>query len=116
MTWCGNYLKERITLENIPEIVQSLISKQNECPLELRDKVLDWIMDNYFKIYHEQNQSLRLCEEFLAKNVELTLSRNEKNNYIFLKVLLKEHKKVYTLFLFLPKVQGEMAKNNQEDL
>ena len=70
MAWCVNYLKDNITLINISQLVQSLIPKQNECPCDLRDKVLDWIIDNYFDIYQEQNQNLRLCEEFLAKNIE----------------------------------------------
>ncbi len=36
----------------------------------MRDKVRDWIMENYFEIYKQQNQSLRLCEEFLVENIE----------------------------------------------
>jgi len=57
-------------MTNISEIIQFLISKQNEYPRELRYKVLKWITENYFEIYQKQNQSLRLCEEFLTNNIE----------------------------------------------
>jgi len=70
-TWCCNYLKKNITLTNFSEITLSLISKQDEYFRDIRYFILDWITENYFKIYQEQNQSLRLCEEFLVKNIEV---------------------------------------------
>ena len=66
MPWCVERLKNNITLTNVSELVQSLISKYSH---ELRDKVFDWILKNYFEIYQKQNKSLRLFEEFLTKNI-----------------------------------------------
>jgi len=71
MAWCVIYLGNNINLTNISELV-----KQNGYPRKLRDTLLDWIMKNYFEIYREQNQSLRECEEFLVKNIEVeTIAR-----------------------------------------
>jgi len=67
LIWCITHLRANISLVNISGIVQSQIPKHSR---ELRDEALNWIIENYFEIYQKQNQSLRLCEDFLAKNVK----------------------------------------------
>jgi uncharacterized protein (DUF1697 family) len=71
--WCVDFLKDKINLNNISSLVEHL-NKQNDPELaqenlELRDKVIYFLTNNYIEA--TKNQNMPVFEDFLIKNIAL---------------------------------------------
>ena len=72
-SWCMKFLKNNLTIDDISELIKYLNQQQNgqefaKENLELRDKAINFVIENYAKI-SQKEENFKLYEDFLKDNL-----------------------------------------------